>query len=231
MGNLGNIILSSIKKGLPISVNGTQRFPAKMKFSIRNPYILEALPEGNIDKFIKFEGQNLKSVCRTLNNMGTKGFEQGELNALYRKAFPNIKPPPDSNIDAMVYLNSLSGEIGQKFDAHGMSKGSICEQLKELNSLLTNGIDKSKKFFTAPLALPENTMRGAGAGLGTSGGCAYRSGSFILVGEKSKMIENSGVKHVIVNDAYYNIIDDLQRKFPEINFVRADKATDYFSKL
>ena len=112
-----------------------------------------------------------------------------------------------------------------------MYKRQISEQLKELNKLLTNGIDKTKNFFTAPLALPAEVIQGAGAGLGTAGGCAYRSGSFILVGEKSKLIEESGIKHVIVNDAYYNIINDLQRRFPEVNFVRADKATEYFTKL
>lgn len=232
MGNIGNIILASVRKRIPISLNGTQYIPANYKFSLKDPYILEALPEGSIDKFVKFENQNLNKVCQTLNNPTTsKGFSEGELKALYLKAFPNIKPPSDANIDAMVYLNSLSGKIGQKFDAHGMAKGTISEQLKELNKLLTTGIDKTKNFFTAPLALPAEAIQGAGAGLGTAGGCAYRSGSFILVGEKSKLIEESGIKHVIVNDAYYKIINDLQRRFPEINFVRADKATEYFTKL
>ena len=232
MGNLGKVILVGIKKGVPISTNGTQHLPAKIKFSLKNPYILESLPESSLDKFVKLEGKDLKSACEILDSSTiAKGFDKGELKALYRKAFPNIKPPVDVNLDAMVYLNSLSGKIGQKFDAHGMAKGNLSEQLSELNSLLSNGIDKTKNFFTAPLAIPKDLIQGVGAGLGTSGGCAYRNGSFILVGEKSKLIEDSGIKHVIVNDAYYKIIDDLQRKFPEVNFVRADKATDYFSRL
>ena len=232
MGNLGKNILLGIKKGIPISTNGTQRLPAKIKFSLSDPYILESLPESELDKFVKFEGQDLKSVCKILNSSAiSKGFDKGELKALYKKAFPNTKSPTDINLDAMVYLNSLSGEIGQKFDAHGMAKGTLLEQLYELNSLLLKGIDKTKNFFTAPLALPKDLIQGVGAGLGTSGGCAYRNGSFILVGEKAKLIEDSGIKHVIVNDAYYKIIDDLQRRFPEVNFVRADKATDYFSQL
>ena len=67
MGNIGNIILASVRKRIPISLNGTQYLPANYKFSLKDPYILEALPEGSIDKFVKFENQNLKKVCQTLH--------------------------------------------------------------------------------------------------------------------------------------------------------------------
>ena len=57
MGNIGNIILASVRKRIPISLNGTQYLPANYKFSLKDPYILEALPEGSIDKFVKFENK------------------------------------------------------------------------------------------------------------------------------------------------------------------------------
>jgi len=70
-----------------------------------------------------------------------------------------------------------------------------------------------------------------GAGLGTSGGHAYRDGSFIIASGKNKTLLDNGIEHVIVNDAYYNVIDDLARKFPNINFVKADVAAEYFEDL
>ena len=51
------------------------------------------------------------------------------------------------------------------------------------------------------------------------------------MGEKSKLITDGGIKHVIVNDAYYNIIKDLQQKFPDVGFVKAEDVVEYFSKL
>ena len=131
----------------------------------------------------------------------------------------------------MVYLNLLPNEIGSKFDAHGLAKISVTQQLKDLNKLLTEGIDSSRNFYTAPLTVNSKDAAGVGAAMGTASGAAYRDGSFIIVGDKSKLLQDSGIRHVIVNDAYYNIIEDLQKKFQDINFVRADNVVEYFSKL
>lgn len=222
---LGSVIFNAVKKSYPLSSNGVSRMPKGLKFDLKNPYILEALPEGDIAKFSKYDGGDLKEVCNILDK-AKKGFDNGELKALYKKAFPNIKVPNDVNTDAMIYLNELPVEIGSKFDAHGIAKISVTDHLTQLNKLLTEGINPARPFHTAPLVAPKRL----GAGIGTSGS-AYRDGSFILVGDKGKLIEDSGIKHVIVNDAYYNIISDLQRKFPDVNFVRADNAVNYFSKL
>ena len=122
-------------------------------------------------------------------------------------------------------LSIVKPPIGSKFDAHGIAKISVTDQLYQLNKLLTDGIDTSRWFHTAPLV-----PKGKGINLGTAGG-AYRDGSFIIVGEKSKLITDGGIKHVIVNDAYYNIIKDLQQKFPDVGFVKAEDVVEYFSKL
>ena len=227
MGNLGKIIFNAVKKSYAVSADGVSKMPKGTKFDLKNPYILEALPEQKIDEFVKFDGKDLKTVCEALDNgQIRKGFDSGELQALYKKAFSNIKVPTDVNCDAMVYLGSLPESIGSKFDAHGLAKMSVTDQLKQLNNLLANGIDKTITFCTAPLV----ATKGAGSGLGTSGS-AYRDGSFILVGDKGKKLVDDGIKHVIVNDAYYNILSDLQRRFPDVNFVKANEAAEYFSKL
>ena len=226
MIKLGLKIFNAVRKGYPLSANGLSKMPKALKFDLKNPYILEALPENKIDDFIKYDGMDLRAVCRQLNRPTVKkGFNDAELNALLKKAFPNIKVPTDVNCDAMVFLNGLPAEIGSKFDAHGIAKISVTDQLYQLNKLLTDGIDTSRWFHTAPLV-----PKGKGINLGTAGG-AYRDGSFIIVGEKSKLITDGGIKHVLVNGAYYNIIKDLQQKFPDVGFVKAEDVVEYFSKL
>lgn len=156
-------------------------------------------------------------------------FSSEELNLLRQRAFGGVKVPSGVNYDAFVYLNGLNPEIACKFDAHGLAKGGVANQLEQLNNLLSKGINKSKDFYTAPLAVKDGA--GIGAGLGTAGGHAYRDGSFILVSGKNKSLSADGIEYVIVNDAYYKIFDDLVKKFPEQKFIRADEAADFFNAL
>ena len=171
------------------------------------------------------------SICQKFVQPEQKAaaFSKEELKNLYQKAFGSSKVPSGVNYDAFVYLNDLNPEIASKFDAHGLAKIGVADQLAQLNTLLSKGIDKNRAFFTAPLAVTESA--GAGAGLGTAGGHAYRDGSFIVVGAKNKLIQNDGIKYVIVNDAYYNIIDDLAKRFPNQEFIRADKAAAFFNAM
>ncbi len=230
MVNLGKIIFNAVKKSYALSADGVSKMPKGTKFDLKNPYILEALPEQKIDEFVKFDGKDLKTVCEALDNgQIRKGFDSGELQALYKKAFPNGKPSPCVNDEGFAYMHLIPGRIGEQFDAHGIAKSSIYDQLVQLNNLLTKGIDKTKNFYTAPLALPAEKAAGAGPGLGAS--TAYKDGSFVIVADKGKKLLDDGIKHVIVNDAYYNILPDLQRKFPDVNFVRADEVVEYFSRL
>lgn len=232
MGNLGTVIFNAVKKGFPLAHNGKTTMPGNLKFSLKNPYILEALPENKIDEFIKFDGQDLKTVCNLLDNPKIrKGFDNGELQALYKKAFPYGKPSPCVNEEGFVYMHQMPGDIGEQFDAHGIAKFTIYDQLKFLNNLLTKGIDKNRRFYSAPLVVPAEKAASLGPATGTAGGHAYYDGSFIIVADKGKSLVDDGIKHVIVNDAYYNIISDLRRKFPDVNFVRADEAVEYFSRL
>ena len=242
MANLGITILNAVKKSYPYLKNGLQTMPKNNKFSLLNPYILEAIPENAITNLSIFEGKKLNTVCRILDNPDyseilrrynqfcsryNKGFDGIELQNLYKKAFPNIKVPTDINNDAMVFLNGLDAKFGSQFDAHGIAKISITDQLRQLNELLAKGIDKNKNFYTLPLV--EKCK--FGAVLGAPGGHAYRDGSFIITSGKGKTLVNDGIENVIVNDAYYSIIDDLKLKFPNINFVKAENAVEYFTKL
>lgn len=234
---IGQKLFNAYQRGFPWNLAGTAISPAKALFSLKNPYILEAVPDRFVKQLSEFEGKSLKAVCLAIdkesktpgfldkliakhNRLFKRGFNEQELKSLLKKAGYSRT---SSNYDAMLHLNKLSPDIGSHYDAHGVAKISISDQLRQLNILLTKGIDPARPFCTAPLVAP----KGLGAGIGTSGGHAYRDGSFIITGAKGKTLAD-GIKHVIVNDAYYNIIDDLQRKFPNVNFVRADKAAAYF---
>ena len=202
--------------------------------------------KGLFSKFLNKSAQNpslgvesLQKENKILNTWKTNilqklsvknaAFSQDELNLLTQKAFGGVKVPSGVNYDAFVYLNGLNPEIACKFDAHGLAKGGVANQLEQLNNLLSKGINKNKDFYTAPLAVTDGA--GIGAGLGTAGGHAYRDGSFILVSGKNKSLAADGIEYVIVNDAYYKIFDDLVKKFPEQKFIRADKAAEFFNSL
>ena len=168
------------------------------------------------------------SIIQKLSNT-KNAFTKEELNLLCKKAFGGVKVPYGVNDDAFVYLNGLNPEKACHFDAHGLAKGGVSNQLEQLNNLLSKGINKNKEFYTAPLAVKDSA--GIGAGLGTAGGHAYRDGSFILVSGKNKSLKADGIEYVIVNDAYYKIFDDLAKKFPNQKFIRADEAVNFFNSL
>ena len=244
---LGTKIFDAFVKGCPRNLNGEAKL-GNAVFNASNPNVIEALPDfllkpDTFERLSSLNGRPLVEVKNILNvpsndstgilnvlarlfGKKSTGFSELEIKALFKKAFPNGRPS-EPNSDAFVYMNRLSGNVGLQYDAHGIAKIGITHQLIDLNKILTNGIDKTRPFCTAPLACNP----GLGAGLGTAGGHAYRDGSFIVVSGKGKNILNHGIEHVIVNDAYYRIIDDLALKFPNVKFVRADQATEYFTKL
>lgn len=248
---VGQKVLKAFGESHCLNLSGVPIKPVKALFEFKNPHILEVLPDhlctpASVEKLKMLDGKPIGGVVKFLDKFGQseddfvtainkffrnklpKGFSESEFQVLYKKAFPNIKVPSGANEDAFLYLNRLSRETGSQFDAHGIAKLSVGEQLKQLNELLSKGIDKNRAFYTAPL---EAKTAGLGAGLGTAGGHAYRDGSFIVVSGKNKTLTEHGIEHVIVNDAYYNIVDDLARKFPDVNFVKADIAAEYFENL
>ena len=243
MLSLGKRIINSVLKSYPGLSNGKKALPENLKFSTSNPYILEALPDDkNFRDLEILNNKDLKRICRILDmdnwddiinrykkfcNSSNQGFSDLEFTQLYRKSFPNVKIPTSVNTDAMVFLSFLDPKVGSQFDAHGLAKIAVTDQLKQLNNLLTKGIDKNRSFYTAPLVSPIE----GGAVMGCPGGHAYRDGSFIIVSGKGKTLLDDGIENVIVNDAYYAILSDLKLRFPNVNFVKAEDAVKYFENL
>jgi hypothetical protein len=131
--------------------------------------------------------------------------------------------------DEGIILPALINDA-DKIDAHGISKGT--NQLEQLVTLLNEGIDPSRPFYTAPLRVPD----GAGVGLGVGGG-AYTNGRFILTANPGEMIECSGIKNVLINDYgghdgyFVKLQETLQNMFPNYKFIRYSNAPTYFNSL
>ena len=246
---VGQKVLKAFGESHCLNLSEVPIKPVKALFEFKNPHILEVLPDhlctpASVEKLKMLDGKPIGGVVKFLDKFGQseddfvtainkffknklpKGFSESEFQVLYKKAFPNIKVPIGANEDAFIYLNRLSRETGSQFDAHGVAKVSVTDQLKQLNELLTKGIERNRNFCTAPLV-----SKVPGVQLGTAGGHAYRDGSFIIVSGKNKTLTEQGIEHVIVNDAYYNIVDDLTKKFPDVKFVKADVAAEYFENL
>lgn len=66
----------------------------------------------------------------------------------------------DINTDLMIH--GVDGDIGERFDAHGITKVMITDHINQLVALIENGIDPNRPFHTAPLGLSKKNQ-GAGA--------------------------------------------------------------------
>lgn len=120
------------------------------------------------------------------------------------------------------------GAIGERFDAHGIKRGNEEEIFAQLDNLLTNGIDKNRRFYTAPLDFSESS-KGASAAFGVANG-AYKDGPFVLVAQMDKSLEEDGIKYIIVNYSAQPKMAELVEKYPDYEFVKIQDANEFFSK-
>lgn len=139
----------------------------------------------------------------------------------------NYRRKEGNDVNNDLMLNPINGEIGRNFDAHGLAKINEFVQLDQLIELLGKGIDPTKEFFTAPLALRPEDPRDSN----TAGGKALNTGSFIVLGEHGKSIKQEGIKYVLVNDMYYQAIPELTKAYPNIEFIRADQANERLKEI
>jgi hypothetical protein len=142
------------------------------------------------------------------------------------KSTADQKYNPDLSGEGELALREKREELlslgGENILAHGLSKGSIGEQFKNLLNILTNGVDKNRTaLYTAPLVLSDENQ-GLAAAMGTAGGTAYIDGGFILLGKKGVAGINSldDIGGVLVNqavaDSLPELIQKLKNAFPNI---------------
>lgn len=153
-----------------------------------------------------------------------------EIEEMRRMAHQKSKESgPDINTDLMI--QNIDWRIGQRFDAHGITKIGIPNHLTQLLSLLDNGIDPNRDFHTAQLEINPENKAGAGVGLGTAGGTASKDGSFVIMGEIDRSLRESGIKYVIVNDAYYEAVQRLSEAYPGVRFIRATELNQELKNI
>lgn len=129
-------------------------------------------------------------------------------------------------------------------DSHGLAKGN---EVENLLNLLINGIDKNRRFDSAPLGQGSaEDAQGGGAALGTAGGTSYRGGLFIVAAQQSEsfgegynLLTETGIKTVLINtgdpdtpqclEVATKLKDQLSEMFPNIDFVLFTEAADYYN--
>lgn len=127
--------------------------------------------------------------------------------------------------DPVNDTNFATTEVGDKFQAHGMTKQvGPNAAIKSVLQLFATGIDDKKNFHTAPYRLPKGTSseeRAAlGAGLGTGGGEAWKEGPITLVGRYGTDIKSvNDIGFVVVNDGAFKdpdaAVSVLRERLPD----------------
>ena len=127
--------------------------------------------------------------------------------------------------DPVSDTNFATTEVGDKFQAHGMTKQvGPNAAIKSVLQLFATGIDDSKNFHTAPYRLPKGTSTeeraGIGAGLGTGGGEAWKEGPITLVGKYGTDIKSvNDIGFVVVNDGAFKdpdaAVSVLRERLPD----------------
>jgi len=174
-----------------------------------------------------FYDYNLQQVLKTLDfavylRKSSKDNEDKQMRSLEGQEddfFGSGGPP----VALMINRNKLPPEIGTRFDAHGIAKGSVQQQLDTLNTLLTKGINPEKPFHTMQLSVAKEDQAGVPA-MGAAN--VYDTGQFIVLGKPDKLIKDEGISAVLVNKPFYEAVEFLQNTFPTVKFIKANEMQD-----
>lgn len=111
-------------------------------------------------------------------------------------------------------------EIGRRFDAHGIARGSPGDQVVALDNLLTNGVNPNRAFHTAFLRTePEIAQYHL-----------YDFGGFIVVSPRGGTIMKDGIAAVLVNEHFAGALPIFRKRFPSINFISANDLPSAFQR-
>lgn len=120
-------------------------------------------------------------------------------------------------------------DVGRRFDAHGVAKSGEGDQLRALDSLLTNGPDPDRTLYTTALRLSREDEAAIAGAVGAVG--PYTEGGFIAIGKPDVSIADGGIAAVAVNEHFYGAISTLQERFPNVQFIRADEMPQKLSEI
>lgn len=168
----------------------------------------------------------------------TEPLTEQEIVAIANQAYRFVKDHPQESygflggnyepLDLMTYRDDLDPAIGKHFEAHGIAKGTMTEQLRALVRFLTVGIDSTRSFHSMALRLTDEYEEASAGAMGAAG--PYTDGGFIVLGHPDQSIRSSGFGAVLVNDHFYPAIPRLQKAFPQFRIIRADQMQEKLSQ-
>lgn len=120
----------------------------------------------------------------------------------------------------------IDGNIGIHYDAHGIAKTN---QLENLLNILTNWIDNSRTFYSAPFEIPKELKQVMWPAMWTSW-TAYKDGIAVLVSWYKKSLKHDGIKYIFLNDTYKSLLEPLKNAFPEKKFYLLSEQKEVLEK-
>ena len=162
------------------------------------------------------------------------GYEDPELAALAYIRTQNIRDiaqslgisPSFATGEGLDWVfKQMTPEVGMRFDAHGIAVKSG-SAVNELDALLTEGLHDNQTFYTM------NFIDG-GVNLASTLGAAhpFTEGGLIVVSDVDTMINETGIKYVVVGEEYMNGMDILTSKYPDYTFVPWNEAPNTLANI
>lgn len=102
-------------------------------------------------------------------------------------------------------------EVGMEYDSHGIAgkRGAI----EELDILLREGIKQDTPFYSMGFIYEPEASAGFGADR------PFTIGGFIVIAERDKKLQSSGIKYVVVGEEYVRVLDILKKRYPQVIFI------------
>ena len=97
------------------------------------------------------------------------------------------------------------------FPAHGLVRGDEVRQLRNLDSLLLNGIDSNRSFHAGLLRTEGADVNGFRAST------PFLDGGFVALSGANQDIARDGIKYVLVNEHFVDAIGSLQKRIRTSN--------------
>lgn len=178
-------------------------------------------------KYLEENNADWSLIVATIENVATakrRVVEDGPALSMGKNDKKIVEQLVGQTVDNVLENEEMDWDVVRRFDVHGLSKG---DQLSRLQSLLEEGIDRTKAFYTSNF-IPPSYGHGANMGGGDYG--PYTTGGFLVVSSIDKML-SEGIGMVIVNWQYREAAPLLAKKYSNIIFATPEGMKNAFAHL
>jgi hypothetical protein len=205
------------KEGRPTAVLELKEWDESVRASYCIPVAPDAVPSSDENLLLESDARKI------INGIITKYKNHGGVSPATHIASYGINPDTAEPYEASPHEHMSSREEIEKlcehFDAHGISKSDYHTMFTSLVSLLRDGVDYTRTFYSAPFDITSEKRAGLGAGLGTAGGTAVKDGLAVVTAgydEKFCAENQTKIKHVFINDVFVDLVPVLEKMFPQV---------------